>query len=709
MAAAAPRAELEQAVLRVAVPFIAMVAILVDWAWDGSITQAESIGLLIAAVFLLCAVALALHILAVGENTNVSLRRIVGIFADNAVNTSFMLVMGEGGAIVFGVYLFVAFGNGFRYGRFYLHLSQVLGVLGFAVVLTLSDFWSKHVAVGMGVLAAMIVLPFYVGVLAERIKEAQRKADEANRAKGRFLANVSHEMRTPLNGVIAMADLLRETRLQEAQAEIVETLGTSAQLALAQVEQVLDAAKLDSGRIQIQSQPFDLGKLLTESIKVVLPQARYKGLTVLTNLSEESQGWFAGDPYHLRQVLLNLLSNAIKFTEKGTVTLRAMLIRRADDASLIRIEVEDTGIGIPASKLEGIFEAFVQADDSITRVYGGTGLGTTIAKQLVELMGGKIGVVSKEGSGSNFWIELPLGRANVAQPDLEAQTSGDVARSKTSAPIATVHKIRGAKVLVAEDNPTNQKVSQLILESRGHIVTIVNNGEEALDALERGPFDIAIFDLSMPVVSGLEALKMYRFAELHPIPVLILSANVTTELVTQCESAGAAEFLTKPIRASVLLDAIERHLSGQADRIVARQPRTDERPALSVVGTSPFDSTVLQELSQLSNDPTFIERLLAGFGKDCERLVSEILDCLAHRRYEAIRDAAHALKGGASSVGATLLFQFAIRLEKMNSETMRLKAAQLSEELSKLANQTTSAMATLVEEGRTQRQQPTGA
>ena len=212
--AKAPRAELEQSLLRVSIPALAAVWLLVEMSYAGGLGPGQWRGLWVALGFLAFAVALIVHILATGDQRpRVTLaRRFLGIFADNAVNTYFMLVMGEGGAVVVvGVYLFVTFGNGFRFGRLYLHLCQVLALIGFTTVLYFSSFWSQHLAVGIGFLVAMVVLPFYVGVLAERITEAKRRADEANAAKGRFLANVSHEMRTPLNGVIAMSDLLRET------------------------------------------------------------------------------------------------------------------------------------------------------------------------------------------------------------------------------------------------------------------------------------------------------------------------------------------------------------------------------------------------------------------------------------------------------------------------------------------------------------------
>ena len=260
----------------------------------------------------------------------------------------------------------------------------------------------------------------------------------------------------------------------------------------------------------------------------------------------------------------------MKFTERGEITLSGRTVGKTPDGSLVRLEVRDTGIGIPIEKLNTIFEPFTQADDSVTRVYGGTGLGTTIARQLVALMGGRLGVESVVGAGSTFWIELPLPHAEPRGVDLtDALATGRNAPPSihlaTNGGVSKASRIRGARVLVAEDNATNQRVTRLILESGGHFATIVNNGDEALDALERGGFDIALFDLSMPVVSGLEALKLYRFTATEPIPILILSANVTAEAMQQCHAAGAAEFVQKPVRASFLLDAIDRSLAERAE------------------------------------------------------------------------------------------------------------------------------------------------
>ena len=705
MLSAARGPELEQAALRVVIGG----AVLAYLAWyvlrNGEVPRDEAAVLAVAIGFFAFSVVLTLRIL---EAPDVSVaRRFLGMIADNAVTTFCLIHMGEGGAFVLGVYLFITFGNGFRFGLLYLRACQLLGIAGFALVLIVSPFWSKHWAIGSGFLIALIVLPFYVGFLTERIKRERKRADEANQAKGRFLAIVSHEMRTPLNGVIAMADVLRETDLNESQREIVNTLGTSAHLLLAQIEDVLDMAKIEAGRIQIERQPFDLGKLLTSTVKVILPQARYKELAVNTQIAPEAMRWFSGDSHHLRQVLLNLLANAVKFTERGEVSLRVIVVSASPIEPRVRFEVKDTGIGIPLAKQAVIFEPFTQADDSITRIYGGTGLGTTIARQLVALMNGTIGVVSTVGVGSTFWFEVPLPHADPIGIDLTAEIADTARLSSTAAALAaqrpaTVTKIRGARVLVAEDNPTNQRVTQLILESGGHRVTIVENGEAALDALEHGSFDLALLDLSMPVVSGLEALKLYQYTTSTPIPVLILSANVTTDMIAECQRAGCAEFIAKPIRATNLLDAVERHLAERAGALTPSPVRVEERPAFTVIDTPPIDHGVLEDLGRLSSDPTFVERLLRGFQSDTERLLKAISDALAARRYEDVKDAAHALKGGAGSVGATQLVQLAIRFEKASYDTLRVKAAMWTEELVHATNAALAALEKHLEERRRQ-------
>ncbi len=704
------RPEVEQGSLRVTIVALVLAYLVFTANRDGQIDRNEAEVIWVAIATVVFGLALLFRIIAVG-GTSV-LRRLLGMLADNSVTTYCMIQMNEAGAIIVGVYLFVTFGNGFRYGRAYLHASQALSIIGFCLVIALSEYWRTHLSLSIGLLVASIVLPFYVGVLAQRITEAKRKADEANRAKGRFLANMSHEMRTPLNGVIAMADVLRETPLSESQQEIVETMTTSAHLLLAQIEDVLDMAKIEAGRIAIESRPFELTRMLPATVKVILPQARYKGLSLSVDIQPTLSGWFIGDAHHLRQVVLNLLANAVKFTEQGEVSLRAFSCGDSD-RPMIRMEVRDTGVGISIDKQSQIFEPFTQADDSITRMYGGTGLGTTIARHLVMLMGGTIGLESTVGRGSVFWVEVPLLRTENQQMDLSEELAQNgrlvsTAHVLAAGQQASVHKLRGARILVAEDNATNQRVAQLILESGGHQVTIVENGEKALDLLERGGFDLALFDLSMPLVSGIEALKLYRFTTPYPIPILMLSANVTTEAIDECNRAGAAEFMPKPLRASLLLNAIERHLAVDSERGAARPSfvARENRPSLTIVDVPTFDSDVLEDLGRLSPDPTFVDRLLRGFRADTERLQRQIVDALVQRKYELVKDAAHALKGGSASVGATQLLQLSTRFEKATYETLRIRTAQLTEELDQIVLRTFASLDEYLGQRRSERSSP---
>jgi two-component system sensor histidine kinase RpfC len=330
-------------------------------------------------------------------------------------------------------------------------------------------------------------------------------------------------------------------------------------------------------------------------------------------------------------------------------------------------------------------------------------------------MGGRLGVESTVGVGSTFWVEIPLDYAEPRSADLAdalvgARNIPSSLQAATTGGVARASRIRGVRVLVAEDNATNQRVTRLILESGGHFAQIVNNGDEALDALEQGQYDIALFDLSMPVVSGLEALKMYRFTAAQPIPILILSANVTPEMMEQCHAAGAAEFVKKPVRASTLLDAIDRNLAHRADEFAAvGSVRSDDPPALTVIESPALDESVIAELANLSRDPTFEERLLRGVRADCAQLIERIINALAERQYEQVSNAAHALKGAAGSVGAGLWVQFATRLEKTSPETLRLKAGGLIQELERITKRTNAVLDAHIASRARHRQQQSSA
>ena len=380
-------------------------------------------------------------------------------------------------------------------------------------------------------------------------ESAQRQAHKLAQAKSEFLAKMSHEIRTPLNGVIAAADLMAATQLNDEQHELLDTLRLSARTLLGIINDILDFSKIEAGRMVLETLPFTPTVLVEEVVSIMAPAAHSKGLTVRTELSSSLPHSVAGDPLRLRQILLNLVGNAIKFTACGEVVIRAMRLKKGEGQSAwLRFEVQDTGVGIPPEKQAGIFDAFTQADSSVTRQYGGTGLGLAICKRLVELMGGQIGVYSQPGQGSCFWFEVPLPVVQENAPEeTTAQPSGSALNS---------HELDGVRVLLVEDNPVNQKVAIRMLQKLGCVVELAENGQQALEKLERASYDIVLMDMQMPVMDGLTATRLLRQREQqtgHHQVVIALTANAMQTDRELCLEAGMDDYLSKPLT----LDALQ--------------------------------------------------------------------------------------------------------------------------------------------------------
>ncbi|MBU1377598.1 MAG: PAS domain-containing protein [Alphaproteobacteria bacterium] len=382
------------------------------------------------------------------------------------------------------------------------------------------------------------------------LRSALAEAEQANRAKSEFLANMSHEIRTPLNGIVAGADMLARADLDPRAQELVKIIASSGATLERLLTDILDLARIEAGRIHIEATTFQLGELVRTTAALAKLQADEKGVAVKVEVGADVDRAFHGDPYRIRQVLLNLLSNAVKFTERGAVTVLA----QAQPDGGVRVSVSDTGIGFKPEMKEQLFGRFHQADGSITRRFGGTGLGMTISRELTQLMGGTLDAEGRDGEGASFWFDLPLAPAETVD---EAE---DVVLAEAPD--------RLLRVLVADDHPTNRKVIELMLEDLAEVVS-VENGAEALMTMGSGNFDIVLMDMQMPVMDGLEATRRIRETQAAagqaPVPLIMLTANALPEHVAASHAAGADRHLEKPVTLAGLLEAMNEVLLVEDD------------------------------------------------------------------------------------------------------------------------------------------------
>ena len=382
---------------------------------------------------------------------------------------------------------------------------------------------------------------------AAELDRARRDAEQASVAKSQFLATISHEIRTPLNGVLGTTELLLDTPLSPTQRRYAETTHQSATSLLALVDDVLDLARIEAGKLVLQEVRFDLRAMLHEAVDLMAAAARGKPVSVGCTLPPELPRHVEGDPLRLRQLLMNLLHNAVKFTDRGNVDLEVRVLEDAPAHARLRFEVRDTGIGIHEDQLHSVFDVFTQADGSSTRRHGGSGLGLAIVRQLAELMGGRIDVESQFGEGSLFSFEVRLKKAPVAAAEPEAPAPAVVAT--------------GRRVLLAEDDPVNQLVITEMLKKLGCDVDMVESGEAACRVLSRRHYDLVFMDCHMPGMDVYEATEHLRRSESGTnaqVPVVALTADALTGSRERCLAAGMDDFLTKPITFEVLGAAVER-------------------------------------------------------------------------------------------------------------------------------------------------------
>jgi len=555
--------------------------------------------------------------------------------------------------------MWICLGYGLRYGAKFLRLAQVVTVVGFLVVLALSPFWRTHLQIGFGLLVTMFYLPPLASLVLERARRARSEAEEANKAKSRFVANISHEIRTPLNAIIGFSDLLTSSRLSSEQAQWMRTISSSATVLLSLVNNVLDLSRIEAGKVTMVSREFRLDELLDRVVSVLGPQAASKGIHL--NVGEVPMGIEAllGDQDHLTQVLLNLVANAIKFTDQGGVVLRITLDHRTADTVRLTWHVDDTGVGIAADARTRIFDSFAQADEETRRQRGGTGLGTAIAKELVERMHGTIGVDSIPGRGSHFWFSVEFrcvdssATADPRPPAPLKRDSSDTISSTTAEASRT--KVR-PRILVVEDNPANRTVAAKILELGGYEVHLADTGPCALINVACESYDLLLLDMELPDIHGLEVLSRLRAQFGDEVRAVILTANATPEARALCIAADVDGFVTKPISARALLATIESALAARIQPIRAR-------PA-GVVCTDRLKAQMA-----LGKSLDFVVQLAELWRTDADRTVTDLDVAIRERDGANARRHLHMLEGGASELGAHDLIARCQRLRMLVRES----------------------------------------
>ena len=493
--------------------------------------------------------------------------------------------------------------------------------------------------------------------MTRELSTAYEAADAGNRAKSQFMATMGHEIRTPLNAILGMAELLQLSKLPKEATESVRTIRASGEALLEVINEILDYSKIEHGKLELEERVIDIRRLSADAVDIMQGRAGEHDSKVVLDIPETLHAAYVrSDPTRLRQVLLNLLSNAVKFTSHGTITLRLREFYRGSELTL-RVEVEDTGIGIDSVGISKLFKPFSQVDASISRKYGGTGLGLTICKQIVEKLGGELGVSSTVGVGSVFWFELSVTPTDKSELNTQARVS------------ELLTELPRLHILLVEDNKVNQQVASRFLERLGQDVVVAQHGAHALEITESEKFDLIFMDMQMPVMDGIEATRLIveRGGLAAGTPIIAMTANASDDDRLRCIEAGMVGFESKPmtmdrLRAVIATVAAERAIPGGHPVEAKVAPPAED--LADDVQADDLDPARQHELIEALGDDVFNE-LIESFFNDAGELLDELHDQLTGGSPQSIDRLLHTIKGAAANVG---LSSIAHRAEELRAE-----------------------------------------
>lgn len=475
--------------------------------------------------------------------------------------------------------------------------------------------------------------------------EAKDEAEDSSRAKEAFLANMSHEIRTPMNAILGMCGQLKKTVLNEKQRFYLETVNSAAKDLLVVINDILDITKIEAGKLALETIGFRMKDVLTRVTRVMLYKAEEKGIQLSFSLDESVAPVLVGDPYRLNQVLLNLVGNAIKFTPRGSVVIECVASGplNVGDSQCVRINVKDTGIGMDQHFMDRLFDKFSQEDRSVTRKYGGTGLGMSISKQLVELMNGSIQVKSRKGEGTEMILTIPFIRGQEKDIKQDEEVVAD----------PTI--FGGKKILLVEDNEMNRLIAVTVLTNYGAVIEEVVNGAEALTALKRGGHDLVLMDVQMPVMDGLEATQKIRMEMGLSIPVIAFTANAIKGEIDKCFAVGMNDYISKPFEEDKLIRTI-MHWTGK--KAPGKMADSVQRDAL-------YNLTRLKTISKGNTD--FVTKMVALFLQEVPEAAPKMMAAYDNGDFEFIRRTAHRIKSDVDNLGIAVLKTDIREIERLAS------------------------------------------